>query len=118
MGTFEVYPGGETLVLALVPVDVDEAQGPIGAHLRADLHDAQVPVVFFRHQAGPHGGACKGRETALRVAGRGGERLLPLPTHLRPRTTYLVRTQDRPGTVSPPPLAATPANLFPVLGNR
>lgn len=54
----------------------------------------------------------------MRVAGRGGERLLPLPTHLRPRTTYLVRTQDRPGTVSPPPLAATPANLFPVLGNR
>lgn len=72
MGTFEVYPGGETLVLALVPVDVDEAQGPIGAHLRADLHNAQVPVVFFRHQAGPHGSACKGRETALKVVGRGG----------------------------------------------
>lgn len=69
VGTLEVYPGGETLVLALVAVDVDEAQGPVGAHLRTDLHDAQVQLLVFCHQAGPHSGAYKGQETALKVAG-------------------------------------------------
>ena len=72
VGTLEVYPGGETLVLALVPVDIDEGQGPVGAHLRTDLHAAQVRAAVFCHQARPHSGACKGRETALKVAGRGG----------------------------------------------
>ena len=49
MGALERYPGGEALVPALVAVDVDDAQGPVGGNLRTDLHDAQVPAVVFRH---------------------------------------------------------------------
>lgn len=63
MGALERYPGGEALVPALVAVDVDDAQGPVGGNLRTDLHDAQVPAVVFRHEAGPHCTAWKGQES-------------------------------------------------------
>lgn len=55
------------LVPALVAVDEDEAQGPVGGRLRADLHDAQVPAVVLQHQAGPHSVAWKSRQGRCRV---------------------------------------------------
>lgn len=53
----------------------------------------------------------------VRVAGRGGGILLPLPTHLRPRTTHLVPTQDGPrGQCPPPPKCPPPRKPLPSPG--
>ena len=53
----------------------------------------------------------------VRVAGRGGAILPPLPTHLRPRTTHLVPTQDGPrGQCTPPPKCLPPRKPLPSPG--
>lgn len=53
----------------------------------------------------------------VRVAGRGGGILLPLPTHLKPRTTPLVPTQDGPrGQCTPPPKCPPPRKPLPSPG--
>lgn len=68
VSALEGDPGGEALVLTLVAVDIDDAQGPVLCSLRTNLHHAQVPALLFGHQARPH---CAAWKSGVVVQGRG-----------------------------------------------